>query len=72
MAIRKEFQVHRLNEEGLKKADEVAEGFSSLLDLIEKKADGGDPRLLAIVRTELERACFYAKKALASVKENQA
>lgn len=71
MPIRKEFEVHRLNEEGLKKADKVAEGFSVLLDLIEKEAEGGDQRQLAIVRTELERASFYAKKAVASVKANQ-
>jgi len=31
-----------------------------------------DPRKLALVRTKLEEACFFAKKAMAESPENQA
>lgn len=72
MTIRKEFESHRLNEEGLKKLDKIRESFSALLDTIEKEAEGADPRLLAIVRTELERTSLFVNKAVASVKANQA
>lgn len=78
---RKEFEVHRLNGEGMKRAQSIALSFSSLLNLIETdcsavnddtgQAVPGDPRLLAVVRTKLEEACFFSKKAMASQKAHQ-
>jgi hypothetical protein len=70
--MKKEFQVHKLNESGMAAAKTLAEGFSKLLDQVEEQCQGGDGRCLAIVRTKLEEACFFAKKSLASAPGNQA
>lgn len=70
--MKKEFQVHRLNESGMAAAKTLAEGFSTLLDQVEEQCQGGDGRCLAIARTKLEEACFFAKKSLASNPANQA
>lgn len=68
--MNKEFEVYKLNEEGLKKAQIIAGDFSALLGgLIGMCPEG---RELSIVKTKLEEACFFAKKSVASVKENQA
>lgn len=68
--IRDEFKVHMLNEEGKKKAEEIAVSFSNCLREIESMC-GKEGREIAIVRTKLEEACFFAKRAMASKKENQ-
>lgn len=65
-----EFKVHRLNEEGLKKADELASEFASLLDTVEHMIPAGRER--AIVVTKLQEACFFAKRGLALRPEYQA
>jgi hypothetical protein len=71
-----EFEVHRLSEEGLKNAGEIASHFNELMfklfdnGLIETDKDNG--RLISIVKTKLEEACFFAKKALAVSKKFQA
>jgi len=70
--MKKEFQVHKLNESGMAAAQALAAHFSVLLDQVEELCQGGDGRCLAIVRTKLEEACFFAKKSLASVPGNQA
>lgn len=70
--MRKEFEVHMLNETGKGKARSIATAFSELLEKVEATcmgASGG--RELAIVRTKLEEACFFAKKAMAGNVENQ-
>lgn len=64
------FQVHRLNEDGLKKADEIAAGFNNLL-LHLKNGLCGEGREFSIVRTKLEEAAFFAKKAMANDPANQ-
>lgn len=64
------FEVHMLNEDGKKLAGIIAEGFDRLLLDLENDC-GKDGREMAIVRTKLEEACFFAKKAMASRKENQ-
>lgn len=69
MNIRPEFQVHMLNENGKRKAREIAEGFSILLAGVE--ALGVTGRELALVKTKLEEACFFAKRGIASLPENQ-
>ena len=66
----KAFEVHILNEEGKRKARRIAESFDLLLESV--KVDCGEGRELALVRTKLEEACFFAKKAMASRTENQA
>lgn len=67
--MRPEFKVHMLNESGKKKATAIAEGFSILLDSLE--AQGVTGRSLALVKTNLETACFNAKKGIAELPENQ-
>ena len=68
--IRPEFQVHMLNEGGKFLAQEIAKDFSTLLDQLESLC-GKDGRDMALVRTQLELAAFYAKRAMASKPENQ-
>jgi hypothetical protein len=58
-----QFAVHMLTEEGKKKAQEIATSFDDLLTKLEVLCPEG--RHLALVRTNLETACFYAKKAMA-------
>lgn len=70
MAVRKEFQVHKVNEGGMSKAEQLAEVFSEALDKVEGIA-GADGREMSIVRTKLEEASYFAKRAMASKAENQ-
>ncbi len=66
--MHKEFQVHMLNEEGKTKAKAIAEAFDECLYRLEQLCPVG--RELAITKTKLEEACFFAKKAMASAPEN--
>jgi hypothetical protein len=65
--MRKEFEVHRLNADGMAKAHRIAHAFEALLAEVEKETGlapdsrGDGAREMALVRTDLERACFYAK-----------
>lgn len=74
--MNKEFGVHMLNEDGKAKAKAIAEAFDLLLETL-CPADVRLPaicppgRELAIVKTKLEEACFFAKKAMAMVSQNQ-
>jgi len=66
------FKVHRLNEGGMKNARLIAEEFNLLLDRLETIIGTGSPnREFAIVKTKLEEACFFAKKAMANDPANQ-
>lgn len=67
--IRPEFQVHMLSENGKAKARIVAEAFSDLLTAVESYGVTG--RQLALVKTDLQTACFNAKKGIAEIPENQ-
>jgi hypothetical protein len=76
--VNREFEVHMLNPTGVAKAKEVAEAFDQLLEKVFTLTSQTvapqtvtKSRELAIVRTKLEEACFFAKKALASLPENQ-
>ena len=51
--VRDEFKVHRLNDEGMKKAEGLAEDFSEFLDRIEQTC-GKEGREMAILRTNLQ------------------
>jgi hypothetical protein len=63
------FQVHMLNEEGKARARDIANDFDILLQNL--RANCPEGREFSIVKTKLEEAAFFAKKAMANVKENQ-
>lgn len=65
------FEVHRLNEEGLQKAELIAQAFDTLLNGLATVCNAED-REFSIVRTKLEEAAFFAKKSMAKQSENQA
>lgn len=67
--MHKEFQVHILNEKGILHAKDISLAFDNLLKNLEACCDEG--RTLAIVKTKLEEACFFAKKAMAEKIDNQ-
>jgi len=64
------FQVHILNEDGKRNAGAIAEAFDNLL-LALTVICGDNSREMSIVKTKLEEACFFAKKAMANHKESQ-
>lgn len=69
---RAEFAVHLLNDLGKDHAGLIAEAFTTLLNEVEYlvyPATMG--REMSIVRTKLEEASFFAKKALAVQPEYQ-
>ena len=63
------FAVHMLTDEGKIKARGIAEAFDGLLSALTSLAPDG--REMAIVRTKLEEACFFAKKAMAKDKKDR-
>lgn len=67
---RDEFSVHILSDEGVEKAKRIASLFTLLLDGLEE-ACGDDGRDMAIVRTKLQEAAFFARRAMAVREENQ-
>ena len=67
--MNKEFQVHALNETGKGKANAIAAAFDELLDKI-LKINPEPTREMSLVRTKLEEASFFAKKAMACKPEN--
>lgn len=70
MSIRQEFTVHVLNAEGMARANRLARAFSSFLDEVEEIC-GAEGRAIAIVRTKLQEASFFAKRAMAENPGNQ-
>jgi len=70
MTIRPEFDVHVLNHDGIRKAREIATCFSILLNDLEEHC-GKDGREMALVRTHLQEAAFFAKRAVAVRPEHQ-
>lgn len=65
------FEVHMLNEVGIEKARAIAEDFNELLGYLESTIGTEPSREMSIVKTKLEEACFFAKKAIANQKINQ-
>lgn len=65
----KEFEVHMLNEEGKRKATEIAQAFDTCLTAL-LKVSPEPSREMSICRTKLEEACFFAKKAMANTPGN--
>lgn len=70
MSIRPEFTVHRLNAAGLSFAEQVAQVMSRTLNELETLCGAGS-REMAIVRTKLQEASFFAKRAVAERPEFQ-
>ncbi len=56
--------MHRLNDRGMQNARTIALAFDDCLAVLEGVCPSPS-RELALVRTKLEEACFYAKKAMA-------
>lgn len=65
------FAVHKLNDTGMVRAGLIAASFTELLKDLKQHCPEGT-RTFALVRTHLEAACFYAKKAMAELPDNQA
>jgi hypothetical protein len=64
------FEVHMLNDTGKPKARAIAEIFDTCLANLAGIIPPG--REMSVVKTNLETACFFAKKAMANQPENQA
>lgn len=69
MSVSPLFQFHKLNEQGVTKAQYIADRFDLLLHTLGEVCPEG--REFSIVKTKLEEASFFAKKAMANVAENQ-
>lgn len=63
------FSFHKLNSQGMEKAKRIAEIYSIIKKDLEYLC--GDGREFSIVKTKLEEACFFSKKAMATKSENQ-
>ncbi len=68
--IRDEFQVHMLNDTGVARARDIGKLFSAFLTNLEAQC-GANGREMAIVKTKLQEAAFFAKRAIAVCPENQ-
>lgn len=68
--MHKEFKVHLLNEQGIIKAKALADLFDATLTALENMV-GSEGRNMSLVRTKLEEASFFAKKAMAEQVDNQ-
>ena len=64
-----EFGVHQLNGIGMNKANAIRDAFDECLTQLELYCMSG--REFSIVKTKLEEACFFAKKSMAILSENQ-
>jgi hypothetical protein len=64
------FTVHRLNDEGMRKAQHSAEAFDALLSTLRVLCPE-NTREFSIVKTKLEEASFFAKKSIAIDPTNQ-
>lgn len=67
---RRYFAFHKLNEQGIANGQEIAARFTALLAFLDTVCIDG--RELALARTKLEEASFFAKKAMATNLANQA
>ncbi len=67
--MRSEFAVHLLNDAGIEKAKIIGDAFSTLLDQVEMLVPPGRER--SLVATKLQEACYFAKRGIAVLPENQ-
>jgi len=63
------FEVHKLNEVGMHKAEALQKAFKEFAARLDDWC-GSEGREMAIVRTKLEEASFFAKRAMAMKPEN--
>ncbi len=70
MPSRPEFKVHKLNAEGLAKAELLAGVFSDALNSIDQLLPA-QSREKSLVVTKLQEACFFAKRGIALDPKNQ-
>jgi len=63
------FDVHVLNEKGIEKARRLQSKFEAFLQDIEDVC-GAEGREMSIVRTKLQEASFFAKRAMAMDPKN--
>jgi hypothetical protein len=66
------FQFHKLNPQGQAKATAIGEAYSALLTEVTALVGGATANELETVRTKLQEACFFTKRAMAINPENQA
>ncbi len=64
------FDTKALGQTAWGKVQKISQEFDGFLSKLEEIA-GKDGREMALVRTKLEEACFFAKKSLAMKSENQ-
>lgn len=64
-----EFTVHMLNDQGKKNAHDIQAAFDNCLNTLKTICEDG--RYLSLVKTKLEEASFFAKKAMAIKQVNQ-
>ncbi len=64
------FEVHRLNDDGMKCAEEIAAAFNDCLSRLRGLCAEG--REFSLVKTKLEEAAFFAKKAMSTQPRYQA
>ena len=67
--MNREFKEHPLNKNGIEKNNLIEIEFDALLNILSNYCPIG--REFSIVKTKLEEACFFAKKAIASHPDNQ-
>ncbi len=65
------FEVHKLNAAGMEKAKAIATAFDDFATSIKQIAGFPLGRQESIVMTNLEEACFHAKKGMAMQTDNQ-
>lgn len=63
------FEVHLLNDIGIKKCKELADRFEDLAKFV--ASNGFPSRQRSTALAKLEEACFFAKKSLAQKGEHQ-
>lgn len=59
------FKTHILDQEGLDKMRKIALAFEKFCEELSFLTINGSPREWAISKTNLETACFFAKKSIA-------
>lgn len=66
-----EFKVHRLNADGLAKAEKLAEVFDTCLGMVKMILNSVPSREQSLVVTKLQEASYWAKRAMAMQPGNQ-